>query len=247
MLKKSIKKLARKLGFELNRYNLNTSEVALIKHLLNYHHIDLVLDIGANCGQYAGFLRESSYAGRIVSFEPLSMAYAQLLAFSEKDPLWDVAPRTAIGDREGEITINIAGNSQSSSVLQMLDAHVQAAPESAYSGSETVKLSRLDIIAKQYIKSDSCSIFLKIDVQGFERQVIEGATKILPLIEGIQLEMSLVPLYKDQLLFEEMLKFLHQIGYELHAILPGFTDPQTGRMLQMDGIFFKSNSNSLET
>jgi FkbM family methyltransferase len=240
MLKKSIKKLARKLGFELKRYNLKTSEFALIEHLLNYHHIDLVFDVGANCGQYAIFLRECSYSGRIVSFEPLSIAYAQLLALSSKDPLWEIAPRIAIGDREDEITINIAGNGVSSSVLQMLDAHLKAAPKSAYYDSEIVKLSRLDTIAKDYIKSDIRSIFLKIDVQGFEKQVMKGATQILPLVKGIQLELSLVHLYKDQLLFEEMLEFLHKIGYDLHAVIPGFTDNETGRLLQMDGIFFKS-------
>lgn len=211
-----------------------------MKHLLNYHKISLVLDVGANCGQYATSLRECHYSGRIVSFEPLSNAYTQLLAMSQKDPLWEIAPMTAIGDREGEITINIAGNSQSSSVLQMLDAHVKAAPESAYCGSEIVKLSRLDTLAKQYINSDQQSIFLKIDVQGFERQVLEGAAQILPLVKGIQVELSLVPLYRDQLLFEEMLEILRKLGYDLHAVIPGFTDKETGRLLQMDGIFFKA-------
>jgi FkbM family methyltransferase len=159
---------------------------------------------------------------------------------SQKDPLWEIAPMTAIGDREGEITINIAGNSQSSSVLQMLDAHVKAAPESAYCGSEIVKLSRLDTLAKKYINSDQQSIFLKIDVQGFERQVLEGAAQILPLVKGIQVELSLVPLYRDQLLFEEMLETLRKLGYDLYAVIPGFIDKETGRLLQMDGIFFKA-------
>jgi FkbM family methyltransferase len=240
MLKQSIKKLSRKLGIELKRYNLNTSEVALMERLLNYHNIDLVFDVGANCGQYVRFLRECNYSGRIVSFEPLSSAYSQLLSLSPKDPLWKIAPRTAIGDREGEITINIASNSYSSSVLPMLKSHLKAAPESAYCGSETVNLSKLDTMAKDYIESDHRAIFLKIDVQGFEKQVIEGATQILPLVKGIQIELSLVPLYQDQLLFEEMLEFLKKIGYELYTFIPGFTDPETGRMLQMDGIFFKS-------
>jgi FkbM family methyltransferase len=239
MLKKTIKKLARELGFEVKRYNLNTSEVALIKHLLNYHNIDLVFDVGANSGQYARFLRECSYSGTIVSYEPLSSAYSQLLASSHKDPLWEIAPRTAIGDQDSEITINVAGNSQSSSVLEMLDSHVNAAPESAYYDSEVVKLSRLDTIGPQYFTSANQAIFLKIDVQGFEKQVIEGATQILPLVQGIQLELSLIPLYKDQLLFKEMVEFLYKIGYDLHTIIPGFTDPKTGRLLQIDGIFFK--------
>ena len=239
MLKKVIKKLARKLGFEVRRYKPATSEVARMQQLFAYHNIDLVLDVGANIGQYARFLREFGYSGKIVSFEPLSSAYSQLKTASSKDSLWEVAPRTAIGNENNEITINISANSYSSSVLDVLDSHVNAAPDSAYIGSETVKLSRLDTIAQEYIKKDATSIFLKIDVQGFEKQVIEGATQILPQIQGIQVELSLVPLYQGQLLFKEMLDFLEELGYELHAVIPGFTDPKTGRLLQMDGIFFK--------
>jgi FkbM family methyltransferase len=239
MPKKTIKKLSRSLGVDLKRYNVQTSEAAKMQRLLAYHNIDLVFDVGANIGQYAKLLRELGYSGRIVSFEPLSSAYSQLKAVSKKEPLWEIAPQTAIGNQEGEITINIAGNSQSSSALPMLDAHLESAPESAYSGSETVKLSRLDTIAKDYIKSETKSIFLKIDVQGLEKQVIEGATAILPLVKGIKLELSLVPLYEGQVLFQEMIDIVEKLGYELYGIEPGFTAEKTGRMLQMDGIFFK--------
>ena len=239
MFKKTIKKLSRSLGIDLKRYNIQTSEAAKMQRLLAYHNIDLVFDVGANIGQYAKLLRELGYSGRIVSFEPLSSAYSQLKAVSEKDPLWEIAPQAAIGNQEGEIIINIAGNSYSSSALPMLDAHLESAPESAYSGSETVKLSRLDTLAKDYIKSETKSIFLKIDVQGLEKQVLEGATAILPLVKGIKLELSLVPLYEGQVLFKEMIDIVEKLGYELYGIEPGFTAEKTGRMLQMDGIFFK--------
>ncbi|NCR71835.1 MAG: FkbM family methyltransferase [Microcystis aeruginosa LG13-12] len=239
MIKKTIKKLSRSLGVDLKRYNVQTSEAAKMQRLLAYNNIDLVFDVGANIGQYAKLLRELGYSGRIVSFEPLSSAYSQLKAVSEKDPLWEIAPQAAIGNQEGEIIINIAGNSYSSSALPMLDAHLESAPESAYSGSETVKLSRLDTLAKNYIKSETKSIFLKIDVQGLEKQVLEGATAILPLVKGIKLELSLVPLYEGQVLFQEMIDIVEKLGYELYGIEPGFTAEKTGRMLQMDGIFFK--------
>jgi len=239
MIKKTIKKLSRSLGIDLKRYNVQTSEAAKMQRLFAYHNIDLVFDVGANIGQYAKLLRELGYSGRIVSFEPLSSAYYQLKAVSEKDPLWEIAPQAAIGNQEGEIIINIAGNSYSSSALPMLDAHLESAPESAYCGSETVKLSRLDTLAKNYIKSETKSIFLKIDVQGLEKQVLEGATAILPLVKGITLELSLVPLYEGQVLFKEMIDIVEKLGYELYGIEPGFTAEKTGRMLQMDGIFFK--------
>jgi FkbM family methyltransferase len=239
MLKRVIRSFVRSLGFELSRANLITSDVLQTKRLLDHHEIDLVFDVGANCGQYGSFLRECGYAGKIVSFEPLSGVYAQLLDLSKKDPLWNVAPRIAIGDHNDEITINIAGNnSQSSSALKMLDAHLKAAPESAYCGSERVKLGRLDDIAQEYIEKDS-KVFLKIDVQGLEKQVIEGTKGILSLIKGIQVELSLVPLYQDQLLFQDTINLMNELDYDLHSVVPNFIDNATGRVLQMDGIFFR--------
>lgn len=239
MIKNQLKKVIRNFGFEVKRYIPSASEAARIHHFLKYYDIELVLDVGANIGQYALELRDLGYSKKIVSFEPLSSAYSQLQAVSSKDSLWEVAPRSAIGDKEDKIKINISANSASSSVLDMLEYQANAAPESIYYDSEIVNLSRLDNLAKKYITEDTNSIFLKIDVQGFEKQVIEGATQILPRINGIQMELSLVQLYKNQVLFQDMVEFMEKLGYELHAVIPGFTDSTTGRLLQLDGIFFQ--------
>ena len=239
MFNKPIKNLAKKTGWEIRRYHPAVSEIPRMYQSLVYHQIDLILDVGANIGQYGKLLRRLGYSGRIVSFEPLSSAYSQLKAASNKDSLWEVAPRTAIGNENSQIAINVSANSLSSSVLNILDSHVNAASNSAYIDSEKVKLNRLDTIALDYLEKDADSVFLKIDVQGFEKQVLDGATNILPLIKGIQTEMSLIPLYQGQLLFEEMIELLDKLGYELYSVIPGLADPQTGRLLQMDGIFFK--------
>ena len=242
MLKNTIKKIIKKAGFEVRRHSIHTSESARVKKLFDYHQIDLVLDVGANIGQYRKFLRELDYTGRIVSFEPLSSAYSRLQKLSRKDPLWEVAPQTAIGNEEGEITINISNNSFSSSILPMLDSHLMAAPQSAYCGAEVISITKLDTIAKKYITSNTKSIFIKVDVQGYEKQVIAGAVQLLPLVKGFEVELSFVRLYKDQPLWKEMITFLEKLGYEPHLFLPEFTDINTGRLLQMNGFFFSSSS-----
>ena len=231
----------RDLGFELSLYSPETSRVAQMKLLFACHKINLALDVGANTGGYARFLREFGYKGKIISFEPLASAHAQLKTTSKNDSLWEVAPRTAIGNTKGVVNINVSANSSSSSVLDILDTHINAAPQSAYIGTETVDIHRIDDIASKYINESSNSIFLKVDVQGFEAQVLEGANNILSMVEGIQLELSFIPLYKGQILFSEMVSNMHELGYELHALLPVFVDPILGRMLQMDGIFFRKN------
>lgn len=207
---------------------------------LRKFEIDVVLDVGANTGQFTSEIRQGGYAGRIVSFEPLSHAHAVLQKASEGDQLWDVYPRCALGDHDGEVEINIAGNSQSSSILPMLESHRSAAPESAYQGKEIVPIKTLDAIVGQYLK-DAHAVFLKIDTQGFEWQVLDGARDTLPQVKGILVELSLVPLYEGQHLWKEMIDRLEAAGFTLWAFKPVFSDQVSGRTLQVDGLFFRNS------
>jgi len=242
MIKKTIKKLIRYLGFDLIKYAPALSTNARILKFFSTYKIDTVLDVGANTGQYALWLRGSGYKGRIISFEPLSKAYSHLVTNSKKDSNWVIAPRMALGNEEGEKFINIAGNYVSSSILKMSDIHIKAAPESANIGSEKIQINKLDNIIKTFIKANN-NIFLKIDVQGYELQVLEGASKILPKIKGMQIEFSLVPLYEGQSFFLDMLDYIINLGFELYDILPVFSDKKSGRLLQFDGFFFRTLQN----
>ena len=238
VIKKTIKKLFRKLGFDLIRYNPASSQNTRILEFFSTYKIDTVLDVGANIGQFAMGLRESGYKGRIISFEPLSEAYSHLLINSKKDANWIIAPRMAIGNKEGKKTINISGNSYSSSILKMTETHIKGAPDSAYIDSEEIYINKLDNIWGTFLKNKD-SIFIKIDVQGYELEVLEGAINTLPKIKGIQIELSLVPLYENQLLFRDMLDYITNLGFELWDMLPVFRDRQSGKLLQFDGIFFR--------
>jgi FkbM family methyltransferase len=226
----------RKVGIEVNRYTIHTSTGIQLDRLLRHCGIDLVLDVGANTGQYAAELRAHGYAGRIVSFEPLAAAHAQLSRAAGAG--WEVAPRMAIGDSEGTVTIHLAGNSVSSSILDMLPAHERAAPGSAYVAAETVPLKRLDGVAGGYL-GDSRRVLLKIDTQGYEDRVLAGAAGLLDRVAAIQTELSLVPLYAGQLLFDEMRRRIELLGFELFAVFPGYVDERTGQTLQLDGFFLR--------
>ena len=73
--------------------------------------IDVILDVGADSGQFAQDLRVDGCRGQIVSFEPLSQAHAVLAAVAASDPLWDVTERCAVGASDRSAEINIADNS----------------------------------------------------------------------------------------------------------------------------------------
>lgn len=204
---------------------------------LQHYGISTVLDVGANTGQYAGELRRYGFEGRIISFEPLSDAFAALQAKTEGDEGWS-ARQLALGSQPGTGEINVAKNSWSSSLRELLPAHLQDAPDSAYIGKQAVTISTVDeqIDALGLNKE---RIWLKIDTQGFEREVLAGAVRSLPILQAVQLEISLTPLYADGLLLEETLAFFSERGYELFGLEPGFYSKETGRQLQVDGIFLR--------
>ena len=236
--KQSIKQVLHAMGIEAHRFNPATSPLARLMAALRTFDIDLVIDIGANDGQFAKELRAGGYSGRIVSFEPLTTAHRRLLQASKNDSAWQVHSRCALGDHLGEIELNISGNSVSSSILPMLTAHSNAAPASTYLGSETAPLTTVDNAVLPYFEGAKAP-FLKIDTQGYEWYVLDGALATLPKVRGIQVELSLVPLYEGQRLWRECIERLEAAGFVLWALQPVFIDPANGRTLQWDGLFFR--------
>jgi len=235
-MKKIIKRLARNFGVEISRYLPSNCAAAQLVKALDFAGINVVFDIGANEGQFARAIREHGYAGLIVSFEPLSSARQTLLKRASLDESWEVHDQSAIGDCGGEIEIQIAGNSVSSSVLPMLESHSSAAVGSAFVDSERVPIARLDSVAIRYLTAES-NLFIKIDTQGFEWQVLDGARETLQQARGVLCELSLVPLYDGQRLWRHIVDRLDAEGFMLWALQKGFTDFRTGQSLQMDGIF----------
>ncbi|OBI13337.1 FkbM family methyltransferase [Mycobacterium sp. E2497] len=233
--------IARGATLQLARYYSDREWKRHFVSQLESRQVDAVFDIGANSGQYAAGLRKSGFKGRIISFEPLSEPFSRLEKNTLKDPLWD-CQRCAIGDIDGSISINIAGNDgESSSVLPMLKSHQDAYPPANYVGTEDVPIKRLDTVASQILMPTD-TIFLKIDVQGFEKHVLAGGTSTVnDRCVGMQLELSFLPLYEGGMLIPEALDLIYSLGFKLTGLLPCFIDPRNGEMLQADGIFFRKN------
>lgn len=236
--KRIIKHAFRMLGLEVHRYSADASPTVQLMSVLKEFGIDMTFDIGANKGQFANEIRNGGYRGDIVSFEPLSAAHTSLTLAAENDSKWKVHPRCALGDYDGEIKINISSNSVSSSILPILTTHTTASPLSSYCGQEVANIWKLDTIAEQYC-IDGRNLFLKIDTQGYEWRVLDGAKETMPYVNCIMIELSLSELYKGQHLWRETIDRLEGEGFFLWSLLPGFKDPQSGQTYQVDGIFTK--------
>lgn len=239
MLKSIIKKLASKLGYlvvQKNHYSLPESR--LIK-MLTQHGVKTILDVGANEGQFALAVMESGFNGDIVSFEAIPSVHRKLVAAaSNYGAKWSVNPACAIGDSSGTHSFNVTQFSPSSSLLKPTDQLMQISREKFTSEAVEVPVERLDTVYQ--ILHQTSVLFLKIDVQGAEMQVLKGADKLFKNIAGVMVEMSLETLYENQALFNDIDEVLRARGYSLNDITPLLRDDDTGRLLQFDATYFRA-------
>jgi FkbM family methyltransferase len=170
-MKKMINRVLRSMGIQIKRYpDINLKR--RIKIMENCK-IDTLFDIGANIGQYAQKMRELGYNKKIISFEPLESAFTDLKKASLKDDNWTVN-NYAIGNEDGVCIINVASNSYSSSILNMLPKHTEGAPDSKYIAQQEIEIKKLDSVFDRFTNNNN-KVMLKIDTQGFEKNVIDGA------------------------------------------------------------------------
>lgn len=235
-MKKLLKTIAQRFGYDI--MHLPTDPITRQwLDLLNANQINLIFDVGANIGQYGQRVRAVGYAGDLVSFEPVAATYQQLQISTASDSHWK-AVHSAMGNYDGVAEINVSGNSYSSSVLNMLPIHIESAPDAVYTRKEAIRVQKIDSIIDQYY-SPGKNLYVKIDTQGFERQVFEGSLQSLTKIKGFQMELSLQPLYEGETLMEEMVHLLRMEGYRLKLIDSGHRNYETGELLQVEGYFFR--------
>lgn len=203
--------------------------------LVRRQRAEIVLDVGANTGQYGQYLRSWGYRGEILSFEPLTGPFRMLQEHSAADPRWQ-ALNVAIGNHDGEANINVSELSVFSSIRGTLPALESLDGRSSVVRQETVKIRRLDSLLPELVPVGRRA-FLKVDTQGFEREVIDGAAGCLDSIVLVQLEASLRPLYRDEALLGELLQMMQERGFVLTSIHPVILDPQSGATLQVDCVF----------
>jgi FkbM family methyltransferase len=238
-VKHELRHLVHRFGIDVVRYPLG-DPLARTAKLLRHHRVNCVVDVGANDGGFATGIRGLGYTGHVISFEPLQKPFDSLRHKASSDGAWDTA-QCAVGDAGGEVTINVSGNAGlSSSVLPMLDSHTDVEPSSRYIGAETVRQDRLDRLLPEMGIGPDRRTFLKIDVQGYERAVLDGASGLFDSggVVGMQLELSLIPLYDGAMTYREGLGRADALGMTLMGLDPVFADPVSGQLLQADAVFF---------
>lgn len=178
--------------------------------------VDLVLDVGASRGHFGALLRSQGYRGNILSFEPVAASFARLRQRIAGDPDWS-AMSCAIGEKDGTISLNISERPAFSSAKTLSALAPAFAAKSRVIATETVELCRLDSI-----KACDCGkrLFVKVDTQGFEQEVVAGAHGLFDKIVGLQLELPVEHLYEDVWSFAEAVATMENLGFALAQIRP---------------------------
>jgi FkbM family methyltransferase len=239
--------IVRAAGFDVVRYAPPSMGAVDARRLaaIRGSNVAAVLDVGAAGGDFGRKLRASGYDGEIVSFEPLTSSFLALKETAAADGRW-YAIQIAVGDREGAADINVSGTAVSSSLLPMEPLHVETIPASRYEGREKVRVRALDaLVAELPQRLRGGPFYLKVDVQGYEAQVLDGAADTLARVAAIELEVSLRPLYRGSALFRDMLMRLETLGFTLVSWEDVLSDPRTGFVLQADCIFVGYNQRFL--
>lgn len=206
--------------------------------LLQRHAIDLVLDVGANEGQYAAALRRrSGYTGRIVSFEPVPDAYDVLARRAGRDAAWH-CQRIALSDRESEGEINIGPATVLSSMLAPRGHLDGTALATRGQRTAPVTLRTLDTAAGPHLQGAE-HVLVKIDVQGYEPQVLRGSRTTLSAVELIECEVPMVALYEGQDSFRQLIDQLDDLGFSPVSVQPNMIESSSGYVVDADLVFVR--------
>jgi FkbM family methyltransferase len=245
-LKRFIKKLVERLSGTLI---ISPSELYLLPertHLTRFFEhfsVDCVFDVGANIGQYRDLLRdEVEFTGPIVSFEPIPELAADLHAKCSSDAKWFVET-TALDREPGPAVLHIMRDSQFSSLLSPAsDQPTILAPWNRVTREVWVDRSTIAIeLPRWREKLGFTRPFLKLDTQGNDLAVLEGAGEALQAFVGLQSELSFQQIYNDSVGFAEALTRYSQLGFQLSALVPNNVG-HFPSLVEMDCIMFRRDA-----
>ena len=228
--------IARATGLTVVPHRPQRREEHRVLAWMNELSLDLLIDVGANAGQFTADLYRAGYRGRVVSFEPQARAHERLMTTARRHAGWHVAPRCALGAKTGSLALHVTANSVSSSPLPPgNDPHAAAAGTRVVTHEQTA-VERLDSVLPRLMPDVDQPLFLKLDTQGYELQVLAGATGVMPRISAMLIECSLSQLYAGAPLIGDIFRWTEQAGLIACDAIPEYYAPD-GRMLQMDLIF----------
>jgi len=216
-----------------------------LTQLFSKFGVDLVIDVGARVGEYGKFLRRNGYKGRIASFEPVAANLRRLQATVAADPHWDVWS-VALGDADGTAPLHVStGATEFSSFLRLSDAGANFYRPAVPDHVENVEVRRLDSIWDEVARGAK-AVFVKCDTQGWDLHVLRGAGRRLTQAVGVQVEVSLQPIYEGSPPLATSLAELERLGFGVTQFVP-VTSRVDGLAVEMDCVAVRCSDVMLDS
>ena len=236
------KKIAAYFGNKFTQINENIDQnqnLQTIK-LIKQHKIDLILDVGANFGQFGTDMRNMGYLGQIISFEPVNKCYQRLSLIA--DTKWQIE-NFALGDKNSKEEINISNKTIYSSILDVNEIGKSNFSNSIkVVGKQNTLVKKLDDIINELVNNlNKRRIFLKIDTQGYDNRVIRGSLQTLEHVKILQTEISCKGIYMDTPSVSQRLEELLNLGFSITDIFPVSRDKNTMEILEFDCLLIRTN------
>jgi len=204
-------KIFRRFGLDVRRARRHPT----LNDFLAHRNIQVVYDVGANVGQFGMKIRQRGYRGKIISFEPVKSVFEELKRAAGPDANWEVV-HCAVGAKPGETTIHVSRNTQFSSIKPLAERSSAIDPDSSFASSETVEVKTLD----ELVRRNGGAYFIKVDTQGFEREVLDGGKTAVAGAAGVLLELPVINTYDDTWTFHEAVGHMRDLGLVLCQIDP---------------------------
>jgi len=215
--------VAKPLGIEVVRKGSawELVEAEQLRRFLREFRVDCVFDVGANTGQYAARLRRGGYDGLIISFEPLPQAASEVTKAAQRDSKWILKP-LALDSHARTVNFNVMKHSQFSSLHEPDHSSTAAfVDENCVVEQLTIQTQTIaSIYPALQAEHGFTRPFLKMDTQGHDVQVVQGAAAYISKFVGLQSELGLTTLYKGARDFHEALDYYRTLGFKLSALMP---------------------------
>ncbi len=213
-----------------------------LKEAFQNSGINCVIDVGAHRGAYGSMLRRMGYQGRIIAVEPLQDVYAELCNRASGDSNWRPL-NIALGQREEIRPLNIYAARDLSSFLASVPHIEDIVPQAQVVSVANVAVHTIDRMFAEFVEGIADPrVFIKLDTQGYDLEVMGGALASLERIHGVQSEISVIPLYREMPTYVQSLAFFYSLGFTPTGFFTVTGHRQTGRTLEFDVVLTREHN-----
>lgn len=219
-----LRSVCQALGYELIKERKSPSLRSHLRNVFDRYRIDVVLDVGANLGQFGTMIRKAGYRGHIYSFEPVTASFERLSEAAQGDDRWHVF-KLGLGDQPARTSINLSKSSDLNSLLAANDYGRTRYPKIEANEQESIEIDTLDHFLAEHDVSGDARIFLKMDTQGYDLKVFEGARNSLGRVLAMLSELSLIPIYENAPHWLDALACYERGGFRVSGLYPVSRNP----------------------